>query len=133
MRTLGLFLLVLAPAALNAQTSKAQITGTVQDASQAAIPGAKVTVANTQTGIRRGSTANELAVYTVPLLEPGDYTMTVGSQGFQTFPTATSPKPPPLSLLIRGTAMRPPSALRRAGRTPRSRRPRRNSGPGKPA
>ena len=45
---------------------------------------AQIAVTNTDTGIRRATTSNELGYYTVPLLQPGPYRLTVKRQGFRT-------------------------------------------------
>src|SRR5512140_1467056 len=77
-------LLLCAAHNLPAQSSQGQITGTILDPSNAAIPSAKVVVSNTRTGIERSTTSNSLGVYTVPLLEQGQYHLQVSSDGFQT-------------------------------------------------
>ena len=79
-----LALLLCAAHNLPAQSSQGQITGTILDPSNAAIPSAKVVVTNTRTGIERSTTSNSLGVYTVPLLEQGLYHLQVSSDGFQT-------------------------------------------------
>jgi hypothetical protein len=68
----------------NAQTSKAQITGAIRDSTEAAVAGANVRLRAALTGIERETVANELGVYTVPILEPGEYVLSVSSPGFQT-------------------------------------------------
>jgi len=60
------------------------ISGTVSDASGAAVPSAKVTVTAPATGLSRSSTSNESGQYIVPLLGVADYTVQVELQGFQT-------------------------------------------------
>jgi hypothetical protein len=72
------------PGAVTAQTSKAQITGVIQDSSEAAVPGARILITGALTGIQRETIANELGVYTVQLLEPGEYVISVSRSGFQT-------------------------------------------------
>ncbi|HWB97726.1 MAG TPA: carboxypeptidase regulatory-like domain-containing protein, partial [Bryobacteraceae bacterium] len=66
-----------------AQTSEAQITGLITDASGAVLPGASITVTNEATGIRRMTAANEAGLYVVPLLPPGNYGLTVKKEGFR--------------------------------------------------
>ena len=61
----------------------AQITGTVIDTSGAVIPGANVIVVNEDTGIKWDTKANQSGTYTVPLLQPGNYRISVQSQGFR--------------------------------------------------
>lgn len=77
-----LFALILLAAALGfAQT--AQITGLVTDSSRAAIVDAEVVVTNADTGVARTTATNQQGNYTVPLLQPGNYRMTVQSSGFR--------------------------------------------------
>ena len=69
----------------SAQSTNSQINGSVVDSSGASIPGARVTVANLDTGLERTIEANELGYYTVALLPPGNYKITCEKQGFQRF------------------------------------------------
>jgi outer membrane receptor protein involved in Fe transport len=69
---------IAAPA--HAQT--AQISGHISDASNAAVPGAVVTITNLATGVLRTSVANTEGLYTVPLLPPGQYRVEVQMDGF---------------------------------------------------
>ncbi len=68
----------------HAQGSKAQIGGTIQDSSHASVPGVKIVVRGALTGLHRETVSNELGVYTVPLLEPGEYAISISRAGFQT-------------------------------------------------
>lgn len=67
--------------ALWAQT--AQITGRVTDSTDAVIPEVAVDVISVQTGTKRTAATNEEGYYTVPLLQPGNYRMTVQKEGFK--------------------------------------------------
>ncbi len=58
------------------------ITGTVLDASNAAIPGAQVAARNRSTGLERTTTSGELGLYTLPLLPVGEYDVSAKAQGF---------------------------------------------------
>ncbi len=62
---------------------KAQMTGRISDATEAVIPGAKVTVTSMETGALRNTRSNEQGYYTVPLLLPGNYRVSVASDGFR--------------------------------------------------
>lgn len=74
---------VLAAAALAQQAGLGSITGVVQDASGAVIPGAKVTVNNESRGIARNLETNEEGIFSAPSLVPsGGYSVKVESQGF---------------------------------------------------
>jgi outer membrane receptor protein involved in Fe transport len=67
---------------LYAQTTYATITGTVRDPSGAAIPEAKVTAINAETGVATTTTSNKEGVYTVAQLREGPYVVTVEATGF---------------------------------------------------
>jgi len=69
--------------ALNAQSERGTITGTIQDASGAVVPGAKVTLTNTQTGVTFTMPSNSDGEYTVPQLQVGVYSVKVEKEGFR--------------------------------------------------
>jgi hypothetical protein len=71
-------------AAVEAQTFRGTILGTVTDASGAAVAGASVTVKNQDTGILRSTQTTADGEYRVPELAIGTYTVTVEMPGFQT-------------------------------------------------
>jgi len=87
------FFLTLALAALPvaAQTGLGVVRGTVQDASKAVIPGAKVTLTNTATGVGRDSTTNADGIYYFGAVSIGPYTLLVESQGFKINPFSLPP------------------------------------------
>src|SRR5262247_3528277 len=59
------------------------ISGVVQDASKAAVPGASVVVSNEAKGIRRNLETNGEGVFTAPALIPSEgYNVTVNKSGF---------------------------------------------------
>lgn len=62
----------------------AGITGRVTDASGAAVPAAKISVKNVDTGIEQALRTNDAGYYTAPLLPPGNYEVMAEMQGFQT-------------------------------------------------
>jgi hypothetical protein len=70
---------------VRAQTVPAQLTGTVTDASHAAIPDAVVTATNIHTGVKVHRPTNSLGLYTITDLEPGTYQLQVQKDGFRTF------------------------------------------------
>ena len=62
------------------------ISGVVQDASKAAVPGAAVVVSNESKGIRRNIETNNQGVFTAPALIPSEgYSVTVTKGGFATY------------------------------------------------
>src|SRR3989454_7730662 len=69
---------------LNAQVSGGVLSGTVTDASQAAIPNVRVTLTNLATGVARAVATDATGLYTVPDLLPGSYEMTATALGFTT-------------------------------------------------
>ncbi|MFN7925176.1 MAG: carboxypeptidase-like regulatory domain-containing protein [Bryobacteraceae bacterium] len=64
-------------------TGAATIVGTVSDTTGAVIPGAKITVINTQTAFKFEGASNAEGYYYIPYLRPGIYNLTVESQGFK--------------------------------------------------
>jgi len=80
--TLIISLLAFVPAAV-AQITSGTITGVVTDTSGAAVAGASVTIASTQTGSVRTATTNSEGNFSFPELSPGAYNITVTKQGFK--------------------------------------------------
>gem|GEM_PF-2191184 len=72
--TLFLCLLVIS---VSAQTNKGTISGTVTDQGGAVVQNAMVTVTNMDTAAERTVNTGEDGTFTVPLLEPGKYRITV--------------------------------------------------------
>src|ERR1700760_497123 len=62
---------------------KASIQGTVSDAKGGIVPGAKVTVANQDTGVSRDTSTSDQGFYRVDQLPPGNYSVTVSASGFK--------------------------------------------------
>jgi hypothetical protein len=67
-----------------AQVATGTITGTVNDRSGAALPGAKVAILNEATGASRNLEADEAGRYSAPGLSVGRYRVTGAKEGFQT-------------------------------------------------
>ena len=76
-----LALMILHPPA-SAQVT-GSINGTVVDTTQAAIPGAKLVLTNTQTGDTRQLTSSEQGFFNFADLPRGEYTIKVNAQGFR--------------------------------------------------
>jgi carboxypeptidase family protein len=74
------------PATARAQASltTGAIAGTVTDPTGAVIPHATVTATNEGTNASRSATSGANGGYVVPLLDPGDYKVTVKAAGFRT-------------------------------------------------
>ncbi|MGA2902217.1 MAG: carboxypeptidase regulatory-like domain-containing protein [Candidatus Korobacteraceae bacterium] len=87
-RQLGLGLLaaaavLLLPAELLAQgETTSAILGQVTDSTNAAIPGATVSIINRDTGLRRSARTDDAGRFNFPQLKPGTYTVRVEAQGF---------------------------------------------------
>jgi hypothetical protein len=77
-----LFLLVSAPHKILAQSATAKILGQVTDQQGALIPGAAVTVTNTDTNVQQTTTSSDQGSYSVPALPIGNYKVTVAHDGF---------------------------------------------------
>lgn len=75
--------LFLCGTAVQAQGTTATILGTVSDSSGAVIPGTKITIKNTETGITRTVSADTAGRYVAPQLSPGKYEVTAEAAGFQ--------------------------------------------------
>jgi len=68
-----------------AQQDKAAMVGTITDAKQTAVAGAKVTVRNVKTGYSFDAVTNDQGRYETPqILQPGDYAIEVSAPGFKT-------------------------------------------------
>ena len=81
LRHFALFLLL--SAALQAQTFRGTILGTVTDASGAVVSGAQVTVRNANTGLERITLTSADGSYSVPELPIGSYDVTIKQTAFQ--------------------------------------------------
>ena len=68
----------------NAQVSGATLSGTVNDPSGAVIAGARVAIANKDTGVSRTVTTDSAGLYSAPNLLPGPYEVTITATGFST-------------------------------------------------
>lgn len=79
-RVLPLFLTALS--ALFAQSS-ARVTGTVHDSTGAAIPGARVSLVNTSTGLASSTVTTGSGIYAISYLAPGPYELSVEASGFK--------------------------------------------------
>jgi len=78
--TLGVLLMCLP---LFSQTNFGRILGIVTDQSGGVIPGATVTIVDTQRGVARTLTTNEVGEYNAPTLIPGAYMVRVEAKGFK--------------------------------------------------
>jgi hypothetical protein len=70
---------------VSAQGTSSRITGTVTDASEAAVPGAVVTLTNEGTGQSLTTQTSDNGTYTFDLIAIGTYTVTIEKSGFKRF------------------------------------------------
>jgi len=70
------------PALAQAQLGTGAMSGVVLDSTGAAIAGARVTVTNTGTALARAVETSKAGQFNVPVLQPGDYQITVEREGF---------------------------------------------------
>jgi hypothetical protein len=68
-----------------AQGVSSSIQGTVADRSGAAISSADVTLTNTKTGVVLKTESDSSGAYSFPTMAPGEYSLSVIKQGFETF------------------------------------------------
>ena len=82
---LGAALLLATVGSAAAQEFRATVRGQILDTSKAALPGATVSMTNTDTNEVASAVTNAEGNYTIPFLRPGSYTMTVELSGFQKY------------------------------------------------
>ena len=67
------------------QTITSTVVGLVNDPSGSAVPEARITVTNVETGIATRGITESSGLYTIPQLQPGTYNLTVTKNGFETY------------------------------------------------
>src|SRR5512141_1387987 len=70
-------------APLSAQEARGTIQGTVTDAQKAVMPGATVTLTNSDTNTPRTVTTSMIGYYEAPFLDAGTYTIVCEMPGFK--------------------------------------------------
>jgi len=75
--------LLLVTANLYGQVDRGALTGTVRDSSGLGVPGARITVVQNATGLKRVTVTSSSGTYDIPELPVGTYTATFALQGFQ--------------------------------------------------
>ncbi len=84
-RIIGIAIFVLLLSTAWSQVSTSRIEGTVLDKSGAVVPSASIKVTNEATGISYDSTTSSSGTWTIPSVTPGQYSVTVSHEGFETF------------------------------------------------
>src|SRR4051794_7715228 len=79
----GVLAALFATGIAQAQTGSGVIRGTIHDASNAAIPKAKVSLRNQNTNITRDSLVNGVGIYYFGEIPPGNYELAVEADGFK--------------------------------------------------
>jgi hypothetical protein len=79
---LGATCLLPAAALAQGETTSA-IAGQVRDTTNAVVPGATVTIANPETGLKRSAKTDDAGRFNFPQLKPGVYSVSVEAQGFE--------------------------------------------------
>ncbi len=82
-RTIPAFLLTLLLAVFAYGQTSASLSGTVHDPNGGALAGAKVTVSNPAKNLQIDAKTNSDGTFSFPVLQPGEYTITVEAQGFK--------------------------------------------------
>jgi hypothetical protein len=77
------FVCLVVPFCLQAQTGYARLSGTVSDVLGGRLPGAQMTVQNTALGVTLTTATNEAGLYSFPSLSPGTYQLSAELPGFQ--------------------------------------------------
>ncbi len=80
---LFLLALLLGATVTTAFSQTAQLTGRISDAAGAVVPGTKITLINEANGFTRETVSNDEGYFTIPLLQPGIYRLTVQKDGFK--------------------------------------------------
>ncbi|MCL5743475.1 MAG: carboxypeptidase-like regulatory domain-containing protein [Acidobacteria bacterium] len=73
------------PSHLSAQTSAATLRGVVRDSSQGVVPGAGVTLTNTDQNRSWNTKTNDRGEYDIEQIPPGHYALSVESTGFKKY------------------------------------------------
>jgi hypothetical protein len=81
----ALLMCLLMYSAALAQSSTAQISGTVSDQSNAILPGVEVSATQTETGLKRSTVTNEAGTYVLPNLPVGPYRLEASLPGFRSY------------------------------------------------
>jgi Carboxypeptidase regulatory-like domain len=79
---LALYCMLFSASLLYAQQDQGAITGTVQDATGAVVPGAQVTLKNTDNGLVLQTHADSSGIYNFSPVKIGNFTVSANAPGF---------------------------------------------------
>src|SRR5438270_11203703 len=79
------FLIAWPDAAFTQARDTASLFGTITDAQAAVVPGARVTITNTATGLSRNTATDSSGGFVFPLLPVGSYNLSVEQTGFRKY------------------------------------------------
>ena len=82
MRLAGVLLIAFSASLALAQSGNSTISGSVKDASEAAIPEARVKITNVETGVQFDTVTNSAGLYRAGALVPGSYRIEADAVGF---------------------------------------------------
>jgi hypothetical protein len=82
MRAASVLLVALSTSLALAQSGNSTISGSVKDASEAAVPMARVKITNVETGVQFDSVTNSAGLYRAGALVPGSYRIEADAAGF---------------------------------------------------
>jgi Carboxypeptidase regulatory-like domain/TonB dependent receptor len=82
---LALLILVLLPGRLSAQVDAGEVTGTVRDASGAAVVNTKLSLTNEETGVRATALSTSTGSYLFDAVKPGTYTVEADAPNFEKY------------------------------------------------
>jgi hypothetical protein len=88
-QAIALFAIILIAGAASYAQSTATLSGSVTDPSGAVVPHAQVTVRDLATGVDRVAPSDSEGNYTIPSLQPGNYSVSVQASGFANFKLAS--------------------------------------------
>ncbi|HEU0120306.1 MAG TPA: carboxypeptidase regulatory-like domain-containing protein, partial [Bryobacteraceae bacterium] len=78
-------LVMLSPILVQAQTSRATLSGTISDPAGAVVPAAAVELRSREMGVVRTTLSNEAGLYRFDAVDPGRYDLQVKADGFRSF------------------------------------------------
>ena len=76
-------LAIFLPALAWGQGAGGTINGTVSDGTGAVIPGAQISIVNSETGVATAAETGINGVYAVPNMQPGEYNISASADGFK--------------------------------------------------